>query len=74
MPQDYHVFAVHRESCLVYDFDFSQFPCPFPVYRDTCLRHGELLRERYRRMYRVMPSKVYLERFSSDRSHMVRIT
>lgn len=70
---DYHVIFIVREGTdvRVYDHD-SRLPwgTPFPEYYEKSLKTepGEL-----KTLFRVVPSKVFLENFASDRSHMLHL-
>ncbi|BFZ53661.1 hypothetical protein PYCC9005_000690 [Savitreella phatthalungensis] len=72
---DYHVILVTHSECgvaQVFDFDASTvFPTPWQVYRSVVLRTHLPLLEDFRRMYRVIPARRFLETFASDRSHML---
>ncbi|KAK4473493.1 hypothetical protein MN116_002857 [Schistosoma mekongi] len=73
--KDYHVFIIYNSisEYLVYDFDsLLPFPTPFVHYFAHGLRRNDILPERLRRFYRVIPGTDYLNYFSSDRSHMQR--
>ena len=72
---DYHVILILRgkgeEPSLVYDMDsVLRFPETFLVYFDHSFRDEEQLKSRYRRFFRVISAKEYLNRFASNRSHM----
>ncbi|TDL27583.1 hypothetical protein BD410DRAFT_713906 [Rickenella mellea] len=57
----------------VYDFD-SQLgmPCQWEAYIAQTFLPDDKVPEQYRCMFRVVPAATYLERFASDRSHMLR--
>ncbi len=72
---DYHVFLVVTSTPSehqVFDLDSRlSFPAPFADYAKETLRYDDdsLLPE-FRRRFRLVPAVEYLDRFSSDRSHM----
>ncbi|CAB3364355.1 protein N-terminal glutamine amidohydrolase [Cloeon dipterum] len=72
---DYHVILLYQpdERCVVYDLD-SQLPFPtyFHKYVTETFRTDQILKPAYYRYFRVLPASVYLQTFSSDRSHMRR--
>uniref|UniRef100_A0A8C4NE84 Protein N-terminal glutamine amidohydrolase n=1 Tax=Eptatretus burgeri TaxID=7764 RepID=A0A8C4NE84_EPTBU len=70
---DYHVILLHvaQDQSLVYDLDTTlPFPCSLEIYVQDALRADEMLRQCYRRMFRVVRADAYLAHFASDRSHM----
>ena len=79
---DYHVVVLligkgsMKDSddvfCNVVDLDttIQPFPCPASLYFNCTLRPEMRLKEEYQRLYRVVSGQVYLDSFSSDRSHM----
>eukprot|EP01124_Arcella_intermedia_P001890 TRINITY_DN11047_c0_g1_i1.p1 TRINITY_DN11047_c0_g1~~TRINITY_DN11047_c0_g1_i1.p1 ORF type:complete len:184 (-),score=23.81 TRINITY_DN11047_c0_g1_i1:5-556(-) len=69
---DYHVILLSKGSApLIYDFDCKDlpFPCPAPLYISETLRPSKPLYVRY---YRLVPVEELFEKFSSDRSHMIK--
>jgi hypothetical protein len=64
---------------MVYDLDSKlQFPVNFTTFKQNAIRYNiELPKELERlkgfkyRHYRVVPGRLYLDHFASDRSHMV---
>lgn len=80
---DYHVIAIEKRlseagrpaAVFVYDFDSTlPFPCDAQLYLEKALRHREIvLKDEYKRWFRLIPRKGFLEHFASDRSHMVHI-
>uniref|UniRef100_A0A0B6Y895 Protein N-terminal glutamine amidohydrolase n=1 Tax=Arion vulgaris TaxID=1028688 RepID=A0A0B6Y895_9EUPU len=71
---DYHVIFLYRDckGTLVYDLDTELgFPCTLKEYAAACIGDEKILREEYRRMFRVIPACEFLETFASDRSHML---
>ncbi|KAI9262028.1 N-terminal glutamine amidase-domain-containing protein [Sporodiniella umbellata] len=73
---DYHVIMLYNEGnddLSVYDFDtVLPFPCDAQEYIKESFKPQYRLRDEYERFFRVIPAHVYLENFSSDRSHMKR--
>ena len=69
---DYHVILVQGDMIWDYDSDVP-YPCPVSHYLTQVLKveEGHLLQSRFRRLYRVLDSEVYRDRFASDRSHML---
>ena len=74
---DYHVvllLAFQNNSSyeyFVYDLDSSlPFPSRLSEYVKKALRSDSDLMSQYWRYIRVVPAKLYLENFASDRSHM----
>lgn len=70
---DYHVILVYcdSEKSLVFDFDTQlQFPTPFEHYCEETFKSDDILQPQYHRLFRIIPSDLYLKHFSSDRSHM----
>jgi hypothetical protein len=69
---DYHVILIYKnvekKESWVYDLDANglEFPTLFLKYLNTCLKKTPI-----QRSFRILPSKVFLETFSSDRSHML---
>jgi protein N-terminal glutamine amidohydrolase len=72
---DYHVVILYQpdERCVVYDLD-SQLPFPtyFQKYVTETFRTDQIVKPSYFRFFRVIPATVYLQTFSSDRSHMLQ--
>ncbi|KAI8367900.1 N-terminal glutamine amidase-domain-containing protein [Choanephora cucurbitarum] len=73
---DYHVvlyFEKEGEKALVYDFDtLLPFPTPADVYATNTFKPHLVFNDRYHHAFRLIPAKVYLESFQSDRSHMLK--
>ena len=70
---DYHViFLVRNGSDVrVYDQDTRlEWGAPFREYYDKALKTEP---NEINTLFRVVPSKVYLDNFASDRSHMLRM-
>lgn len=68
---DYHVFAIEKNRRIVYDFDSSlPFPCSVDKYISATFFLEDRIPAAMRPRFRVIPAKVYLEHFASDRSHM----
>ncbi|ELU08969.1 hypothetical protein CAPTEDRAFT_110208, partial [Capitella teleta] len=58
---------------LVYDLDTTlPFPCEFHEYITHAIKPHFSWKEKYHRLFRVIPAKTFLDRFSSDRSHMLK--
>ncbi|XP_075228436.1 N-terminal glutamine amidase tungus [Lycorma delicatula] len=71
---DYHVFLVYQQSnnCLVYDFDtMLPFPTPFYHYLSKTFRSDKNLKPDFYRKFRVIDGPTYLNKFASDRRHMI---
>ncbi|KEG12744.1 putative DREV methyltransferase [Trypanosoma grayi] len=81
---DYHVFAFVATAITttttihngwVYDSDtLLPYPCPAKQYVLESFRPQVLLRDKYQQMFRVVPGRMFLAHFSSDRSHMKDVT
>ncbi|KRZ78009.1 Hexokinase type 2, partial [Trichinella papuae] len=71
---DYHVFAMlhHDEQGeLIFDLDTTlQFPCSAKEYVEKAIR-PDCESHHNRRLFRVVDAKLYVEKFASDRSHMI---
>jgi hypothetical protein len=69
---DYHVILIDREHAEVYDFDTRlDFPVSISAYLSSTLPDPSIVPEAYLPAFRVIPAQDYLERFCSDRSHML---
>ena len=56
---------------LVFDFDTRlNFPCTLSEYISKAIRDDDMVKEEFRRLFRVIPAEEYLAEFASDRSHM----
>jgi len=72
---DYHVVVI--SDGLVYDLDTTlPYPCPFAEYSLNAFNTTTSLAlpAGYRHLFLVMAAEDYLATFSSDRSHMARLT
>jgi len=74
---DYHVISIEKGNpSLLYDFDVNilPFPCNFNEYVNNVLMDPNLYFENLmpNRLFRVIPSNIYLNQFASDRSHMIK--
>ena len=77
---DYHVILVHANDTFdgpakvnVYDLDTSlPFPSLFVVYVHESFRPELRMLQQFRQRFRVIPAQVFLDSFSSDRSHMLQ--
>lgn len=71
---DYHVVLLWSGSGvdpLVFDLDsVLDFPCSLQDYSTLALRSDDDLNPQYHRMIRSVPADIFLQKFSSDRSHM----
>ena len=68
---DYHVILVDKIGQLVFDLDTTlSFPCSLNEYLEHCIGSDSLITKEYRRCFRIIPAKGFLERFASDRSRM----
>jgi len=76
---DYHVFLVEKGETLletkVYDHDakYLPFPCTFVHHFEKCLRPELSLRKEFVHSFRILKGYEFLNSFSSDRSHMLRV-
>ena len=71
---DYHVVlqAHHEQTDWIYDFDSRlAFPSPLARYFALTFPEQQCLPGRYHTQIRQIPAMEYLERFYSDRSHML---
>ena len=67
---DYHVILLNTSNSQVYDFDTrASFISDALHYFD--LSFPENIKADYQATFRIIPAETYLERFSSDRSHML---
>jgi len=72
---DYHVILLLEcdSRTLVYDLDTAlSFPSEFADYASKSFRSEELMTPNYHRKFRVIPGKMFLSTFASDRSHMLK--
>ena len=71
---DYHVIFLNKlenNTVWVYDLDSSlPFPCEFNEYFNKAL--GFQMKGKPNTYFRVCESRVFIEEFSSDRSHMIK--
>lgn len=71
---DYHVILLWSgpgSEPLVFDLDsVLDFPCGLQEYSALALRSDRDLNPQYHRMIRSVPADLFLQKFSSDRSHM----
>lgn len=68
---DYHVIALDVVNSLIYDLDSRvDYPTSATNYFQTVLQIDRELSPQFERMYRCVPTKDFLDVFSSDRSHM----
>ncbi|KAM3171836.1 hypothetical protein ACTXT7_015788, partial [Hymenolepis weldensis] len=72
---DYHVIVILRLNLdaqfQVYDLDTTlDFPCDASEYWSLALRPNSLYRREFYRFFRIIDAEMYLQHFSSDRSHM----
>ncbi len=71
---DYHVvlLADIDDESVIFDFDTRlDFPCQSERYFEKSLPPAGLVPGRYLPSIRIIPAESYLERFYSDRSHMI---
>lgn len=76
---DYHVVLLYKSvnsdgkrTALIYDFDTTlDFPHDFSKYVQLSFGKQQRLKESDRQQFRVISAADYLERFASDRSHML---
>ncbi|BFZ04794.1 hypothetical protein BsWGS_07833 [Bradybaena similaris] len=71
---DYHVIFVYHncEDTLVYDLDTELgYPCALKEYAAACIGDEKILKDEYKRMFRVIQASEFLHTFASDRSHML---
>ncbi|UJR25111.1 hypothetical protein I4U23_006470 [Adineta vaga] len=72
---DYHVILVDKSSspANIYDFDSTlSFPVSVNNYLQLVVRDEKNLLRKYHRRFRVIPAQEYLDKFASDRSHMLK--
>ncbi|KAJ0003776.1 hypothetical protein NQD34_008874 [Periophthalmus magnuspinnatus] len=71
---DYHVVLLWSRPSLdplIFDLDsVLDFPCSLQEYTTQALRSDQDLNPQYHRLIRVIPADLFLQKFSSDRSHM----
>lgn len=71
---DYHVVLLWSGpglDPLVFDLDsVLDFPCSLQEYSALALKSDQDLNPQYHRMIRSVPADLFLQKFSSDRSHM----
>lgn len=71
---DYHVILLRSGPGLepfIFDLDsVLDFPCSLQEYSTLALRSDDDLHPQYHRMIRSVPAELFLQKFSSDRSHM----
>ncbi|XP_033624435.1 protein N-terminal glutamine amidohydrolase-like isoform X2 [Asterias rubens] len=71
---DYHVICLHCPSgCepVIYDLDtLLPFPYPLMKYLQRAIQSDDKLRQKYHRMFRVIPAELFLKTFASNRTHM----
>jgi hypothetical protein len=68
---DYHVILSDDLHQRLYDFDAdAPFPCICPDYARRSFQPGQHLPPTFQAMIRTVALPMYLNRFSSDRSHM----
>lgn len=69
---DYHVVLLDTADGVIYDFDTRlDKPSPAQRYLDDTFPDQEKLQLEYRATVRCVPAREYLQRFSSDRRHML---
>ncbi|CAO3589680.1 unnamed protein product [Absidia cylindrospora] len=81
---DYHVILLVSDGAghtgsehiaaatVVYDFDTTlSFPCPLAEYIDKSFQPNIPLKTQFIRRYRMIPGELYIQKFASDRSHMI---
>ncbi|KAI9486707.1 MAG: N-terminal glutamine amidase-domain-containing protein [Benjaminiella poitrasii] len=74
---DYHVILYYKpekkEDSLIYDFDSTlSFPYQATKYVMETFKPKAFLRKEYEHCFRLIPAKLYLEYFQSNRSHMLK--
>lgn len=70
----YWLYYCCYSEALFYDFDtLLPFPSPADFYALETFKPNMLVRDEYKHMFRLIPAKVYLDHFESDRSHMVSV-
>ncbi|GAA5815779.1 hypothetical protein MFLAVUS_009294 [Mucor flavus] len=72
---DYHVILyVEGSEAMIYDYDTTlSFPASAKEYFIETFKPEYKLKKKFDRYFRFVEAKTYLEQFSSDRSHMVRM-
>ena len=70
---DYHVVLVARgEDLKIWDLDtVSGYPLPAQEWVKTSFSGSSTMPDAFQPMFRVIEAKTFLEKFSSDRSHML---
>ncbi len=69
---DYHVVLLDTAEGLIHDFDTRlDKPSPAQRYLRSTFPDQQSLPLQYRAIVRCVPAREYLQRFSSDRSHML---
>ncbi|CAD5116664.1 unnamed protein product [Dimorphilus gyrociliatus] len=72
---DYHVLVVilFGNEYYVYDLDsLLDFPSTLKEYFEKAIGSEKSIKADYRRKFRVISAKCYLEHFASDRTHMLK--
>jgi len=68
---DYHVVVLCGGD--IFDLDSTlPFPSNAREYINAAFRPSASLPPEHKQLFRIVPGKVYLQKFSSDRSHMVK--
>lgn len=72
---DYHVILAIKKNSESYIYDFDSclsFPCPFTNYVSLTIgSNQDQFQSKFHRWFRVVPGKLFLDTFASDRSHML---
>ena len=69
---DYHVVLAFKDL-LIFDLDTDlEYPEKLKVYFDEAVKTDEsLFKDQFKRKFRIIPGEVYLDKFASNRSHML---
>ncbi|ESO91546.1 hypothetical protein LOTGIDRAFT_122098 [Lottia gigantea] len=71
---DYHVIFIYKgdPEPVIYDLDTTlPFPCSISEYIDSAITNEDRFNNDFKRLFRVIKAREYLETFASDRSHMI---
>jgi len=69
---DYHVILLDQDNDRLFDLDTRLiYPCPVKEYFQETFPNQSTLPAEFRTMVRCVPVAEYLDRFSSDRQHMI---
>lgn len=70
---DYHVLLLSTAEQLVFDLDTKLgFPCAADEYFARAFGLSGQVKPEFRALFRLVPAREYLDKFASDRSHMLQ--